>query len=79
MTRSSGDDDGRTDPAGAPPRQVLAVAVLFAVLGGALVRVATVEAPPGALWAALAVVTVAAGAVVFGGDAVRTALGGSGK
>ncbi|MFC7069627.1 hypothetical protein [Halobaculum lipolyticum] len=77
MSRSTSGDDGRTDPVGASVRQVLAVAVLFAVLGGALVRVATVAAPPAALWSALAVVVVAAGVVLFGGDAVWAALGRS--
>ena len=79
MTRAS-DGDGRgTDGPGATPRQVLAVAVLFAVLGGALVRAATVEPPPTALWSALAVAVVAAATVLFGGDAVRAALGRSGE
>ncbi|MFC7096783.1 hypothetical protein [Halobaculum marinum] len=73
MVRSSSGDDGRDAPVGGGVRQVLAVAVLFAVLGGALVRVATVDAPPAALWVALSVVVVAAATVVFGGDAVRTA------
>ena len=74
MRRSSDGDDGRAEPIGPASRQVLAVAVVFAVLGGALVRFATVE-PPGVLWAALSVVVVAAAVALFGGDAVRTALG----
>ena len=79
MTRAS-DGDGRgADSPGATPRQVSAVAVLFAVLGGALVRAATVEPPPTALWTALAVAVVAAATVLFGGDAVRAALGRSGE
>ncbi|MFC7135506.1 hypothetical protein [Halobaculum litoreum] len=79
MVRSSSGDDGRTDAVGPGARQLLAVAVLFAVLGGALVRVATVAAPPAALWTALGVVVVAAAVVLFGADAVRVALDGFGR
>ena len=79
MVRSSSGDDGRDAPVGPGVRQVLAVAVLFAVLGGALVRVATVEAPPTALWTALGVAVVAAAVVLFGADAVRPALDGFGR
>jgi hypothetical protein len=74
MRRSSNGDDGRVDAVGPASRQVLAVAVVFAVLGGALVRFATVEPPPGTVWAALSVVVVAAAVVLFGADAVETAL-----
>ncbi|QZP38836.1 hypothetical protein [Halobaculum magnesiiphilum] len=74
MRETSNGDDERDDPVGPASRQVLAVAVVFAVLGGALVRFATVEPPPGTLWTALSVVVVAAAVTLFGGDAVRTAL-----
>jgi len=75
MRRSSDEDGERPDPVGPASRQVLAVAVVFAVLGGALVRFATVEPSPGVVWAALSVVVVAAAVALFGGDAVHTALG----
>ncbi|UIO99399.1 hypothetical protein Hbl1158_12815 [Halobaculum sp. CBA1158] len=74
-----GGRDASHATADATPRELLAVAVLFAVLGGALVRVATVDAPATALWTALATIVIAAGAVLFGGDAVRAALGGGGR
>ncbi|SHG76459.1 hypothetical protein SAMN05443636_1008 [Halobaculum gomorrense] len=73
MRRSSNGDGGRAGPVGPASRQVLAIAVVFAVLGGALVRFATGEPPPGVLWAALSVVVVAA-VTLFGADAVETAL-----
>jgi len=75
MRRPPDEDDARAEPVGPASRQVLAVAVVFAALGGALVRFATVEPSPGVVWAALSVVVVAAAVVLFGGDAVRTALG----
>ncbi|WP_277555143.1 hypothetical protein [Halobaculum limi] len=76
-SRSDGrcDTDGR-DEDGANAREVVAVAVLFAVLGGALVRFGAAGTPPGVVWTAVAVVVVAAATVAFGADAVTTAFDG---
>lgn len=74
--QSEGGSPGRRPAAVGPgARQVLAVAALFALLGGALVRLATVEPPP-LLWTAVALALVAAAVVVFGADAFGNALGG---
>ncbi|WP_348607855.1 hypothetical protein [Halobaculum rarum] len=75
MRRTPDEDGERPEPVGPVSRQLLAVAVVFTVLGGALVRFATVEPSPGIVWAAVSVVVVAAAVALFGGDAVRTALG----
>ena len=65
------DDSGRTRRSDV--RLVLGVAVLFALLGALLTRVADGGSIDGALAVALAVLVVSAAVVVFGGEAVRTA------
>ncbi len=65
-----------SDTTAADVRTVLAVAVLFAVLGGGLVYLAGAESGPYAgvvLAAGVAVAAVAAATAIFGGYAVRTA------
>lgn len=65
------DDSGRTRRTDV--RLVLGVAVLFALLGALLTRVAGGESVDGALGGALALLVVSAAVVVFGAGAVRTA------
>ncbi|MFC6786346.1 hypothetical protein ACFQFH_10705 [Halobaculum halobium] len=74
MRRIPSGDGERADREDPPARLLLAVAVVFTVLGGALVRFATVESPPDVVWTAMAVVVVAAAVALFGGDAVRAAV-----
>ncbi|WP_313694053.1 hypothetical protein [Halorarum halobium] len=71
-------DTSTTDaPDGGPPRPavrlVLGVAVLFALLGALLTRVAGAESIDGALTAALALLAVTATVAVFGAGTVRLA------
>ncbi|QLG27832.1 hypothetical protein HUG10_09825 [Halorarum halophilum] len=68
----STDDDSRSTPR-TDVRLVLGVAVLFALLGALLTRVADGGSIDGALAMSLAVLVVSAAVVVFGGEAVRTA------